>query len=239
MINIAICDDDALSLEIIRDIIADYAECHYDDFHIETFPGAFDLSEAIEQSGSFDIYLLDIIMPLENGMELAQKLRATGDRGKIIFVSSSMDFILDSFGVRAFQYILKPVDRNKLFNILDASIEELKRENSITIEVKARDGYHRISPEYIYYVESVNRVLIYHLKDKSQVETTTIRISFSESMTPLLQDRRFILAGSSLLINLSAVEAMDKGYIRMKNGVDLFPPERAFASLRNAWKELG
>lgn len=239
MINIAICDDDALSLEIMHDLVADYAECHYDEFHIEVFSGAYDLGRAIEESGSFDIYLLDIIMPLENGMELARKLRATGDRGKIIFVSSSTDFILDSFGVRAFQYVLKPVDRNKLFGILDSSIEELKRENSITIEVKARDGYHRISPEYIYYVESVNRVLIYHLKDNSEVETTTIRISFSESMAPLLQDRRFVLAGSSLMINLSAVEAMDKGYIRMKNGVDLFPPERAFAALRSAWKELG
>ena len=239
MINIAICDDDALSLEIMQEIVSDYAECHYDDFHIETYSGSYDLSNAISQSGSFDIYLLDIIMPLENGMELAQRLRSSGDKGKIIFVSSSTDFILDSFGVHAFYYILKPVDREKLFSILDASIEELRRENAITIEVKARDGYHRISPENILYVESINRVLIYHLSDDTSVETTTVRISFSESMSPLLNDKRFILAGSSLLINLSAVQTMDKGYVRMKNGIDLFPPERSFSNLRKAWKELG
>lgn len=239
MINIAICDDDALSREIMQDLLADYTKSSYDEFHIEGFACSFDLCAAMEKNGPFDIYLLDIIMPLENGMQLAKRLRDSGVRGKIVFVTSSTDYVLDSFGVHAFQYLLKPVDRGALFGVLDACIDELHSENAVTIEIKARDGYHRVNPDALLYVESVNRTLIYHVEGTEDIVSTTVRISFQDAVSPLMTDKRFALAGSSLLINLSKVATMDRGYIKLANGTDLYPPERAFAGLRNAWKELG
>lgn len=239
MINIAICDDDVLSREIMQDLLGDYAESRYDEFHIESFSGSFDICASMEKSGPFDIYLLDIIMPLENGMQLAKRLRESGVRGKIVFVTSSVDYVLDSFGVRAFQYLLKPVDRTALFGVLDACIEELHAEKAVTIEIKARDGYHRVNPESILYVESANRALIYHVESSESIVSTTMRISFQDAVAPLMEDKRFVLAGSSLLINLSKVNTMDRGYVRLVNGEDLYPPERVFAALRNSWKAIG
>ena len=87
-------------------------------------------------------------------------------------------------------------------------------------------------------MESVNRTLIYHVDGIEDIVSTTVRISFQDAVASLMTDKRFVLAGSSLLINLSKVEAMDRGYVKLVNGDDLYPPERAFSALRSAWKEI-
>lgn len=55
-----------------------------------------------------DIILLDIVMPLLNGMDTARELRAQDTAVKIIFLTSSPEFALESYEVRAQDYLLKP-----------------------------------------------------------------------------------------------------------------------------------
>ena len=61
------------------------------------------LAAAIRES--FDLYLLDILMPGENGIQLGRRLREVDKRGAIIYLTSSPDFAVESYTTRAFYYL--------------------------------------------------------------------------------------------------------------------------------------
>ena len=66
-----------------------------------------------------DLIMLDVIMPLLNGMDTARELRNDNQIVPIIFLTSSREFAVDSYEVKAFHYLIKPVDDVKLFRTLD------------------------------------------------------------------------------------------------------------------------
>ena len=70
-----------------------------------------------------DLIILDVIMPLLNGMDTARELRNDNQIVPIIFLTSSREFAVDSYEVKAFHYLIKPVDDVKLFRTLDFSLE--------------------------------------------------------------------------------------------------------------------
>ena len=60
------------------------------------------------------IILLDMIMPLVNGMDTARELRQSDTAVRLVFLTSSPEFALESYEVRAFDYPLKPVTYERL-----------------------------------------------------------------------------------------------------------------------------
>ena len=72
------------------------------------------LMEDIRKQGGYDIYILDIIMPHMNGMNLAEQIRGRGGNGQIIFLSRIKGLCGDAFDVMASGYLMKPVKRISL-----------------------------------------------------------------------------------------------------------------------------
>ena len=128
---------------------------------VETFRSGSTLLARVEDVGGFDLYVLDILMPELSGIDTGRRLRALGDGGEIIYLTSSNDFAADSYDVRAFFYLLKPVNEGKLFQVLDAAVENLKRRRSSAVVVTTVDGPRRILLERIRYVERVGRYMRY------------------------------------------------------------------------------
>lgn len=125
MIRIAVCDDNELQHEIMSDLLQEYTLTpvgSLSEIDIRFFSGGRDLILDVRDKGGYDIYILDMIMPDINGIELATTLRLIGDSGKIIFLTSSLEYAVASYDVEAFYYMLKPVDRQKLFRILDRAV---------------------------------------------------------------------------------------------------------------------
>ena len=108
--KIAICDDDSFYSTQVLEYANIYAT-QKPDVHLtfSVFRQAEDLIEATQKIGGFDVYILDIVMPEINGIELGVELRKLGYDGKIIYLTSSKEFAVDSYKVKAFNYILKPV----------------------------------------------------------------------------------------------------------------------------------
>lgn len=107
--KIAIVDDLKLDAEQLSHLILSYMKEH----RIPTAaPEIFPNGETFLASftvGSFDIVFLDIYMDGLSGMETAQKLRALDASCRIVFVTTSPDFAVDSYDVNAAFYLLKPV----------------------------------------------------------------------------------------------------------------------------------
>lgn len=111
--NIAICDDEILypGIKFTPDSLGGK-----NDFSLTLYPysNGDDLLTAL-RTIPVDLIFLDIIMPLLNGIDTAREIRSMGLTVPVIFLTSSREFALDSYDVKAFHYLLKPVNTLKLF----------------------------------------------------------------------------------------------------------------------------
>lgn len=188
----------------------------------------------VEDTGEFDVYLLDILMPGLNGIDTGRKLRQQGDGGEIVYLTTSNDFAADSYEVRAFFYLLKPVEEKRFFQVLDDAAEKLKRRRSESIVVATADGPRRILLERIRYVERVGRCIRYHCTDGA-IDSQSIRIPFREMAAPLLADRRFCLCGASFVLNFQHVTGVQGQTALLDSGQTLVLPRTVAADFKKAW----
>ena len=136
MLNIAVCDDEKLWLENTVGLLNDYYTVHNEiTVKIQAFQSAYDLVESVEENAGFDLYILDVMMPEMTGIQVGTKLRAAEKRGLIIYLTTSKDFALDAYSVQPFHYLIKPVEKECLFAVLDKATAILKDRHTKAISV--------------------------------------------------------------------------------------------------------
>jgi len=199
--------------------LREYAGRHPDmDLAVTAFSSGISLLEHLRIRNVFDIYLLDIIMPGENGIELGLGIREADQGGQIIYLTTSPEFAVDSYRVHAADYLLKPLDKSLLFQVLEKIMGRVERERRAFITVKAKDGLRRIPIHSIVFSELAGRCVQYHFSDGSLIESTSVRGSFQDAVRPLLEHRRFVLSATSFLVNLSFVEVIEASGLRLTGG---------------------
>jgi len=116
-VKVAVCDNDKQELLQINRLVDEYVSCGFAEGKIEvhSFERSMKLLDQMESGEHFDIFLLDIIIPRLNGIELAAEIRSSDQVGKIIFLTSFLEFAVDSYSVGAFNYLLKPIKKDQLF----------------------------------------------------------------------------------------------------------------------------
>ncbi len=79
-----------------------------------------DATEALRQlrDRSFDVVVLDIAMPGLGGIELASVLAQFSEPPAIVFVTAHEEHALEAFDVGAAGYLLKPLDEQRLQQVL-------------------------------------------------------------------------------------------------------------------------
>lgn len=235
MLRIAACDDEEKQLSQIAALLNSYLRSRPSlNGQVETFRSGSALLTRAEDAGGFDLYVLDILMPDLSGIDTGRRLRALGEGGEMIYLTSSNDFAADSYDVRAFFYLLKPVKENKLFEVLDGAVEKLNRRRSNAAVVTTVDGPRRILFECIRYVERVGRLMRYYCTDGT-VDSQTIRVPFREMAAPLLADRRFYLCGASFVLNFQHVTGVNGRAALLDNGQTVMLPRTAAADFKKAW----
>lgn len=120
MLKIAFCDDDLEILKELGILLDKYKKERDEDLTCTVFQSPLELLAAIEKGFSFDISFLDILMPGENGIETAKEIRQYDNNMKIIFLTSSPEFAVQSYTVGAYFYQLKPVWEESFFRLMDA-----------------------------------------------------------------------------------------------------------------------
>ena len=160
MLRIALCDDDEKQLNQAAALLNTYLQPRpHLHGQVETYRSGGALLARAENAGGFDLYILDILMPELDGINTGRRLRALGDGGEIIYLTSANDFAADSYDVQAFSYLLKPVEQGKFFQVLDQAVKKLKQRRSSAIVVTTADGPRRILLEHIRYVERMTQIL--------------------------------------------------------------------------------
>lgn len=236
--RVAICDDEKICRAQALDIATDYAEERKDkDIVFEIFSESESLLQAIRAGAQFEILILDIVMPGMNGIELGQALRNDRYDGKIIYLTSSEEYAIDSFKIRAFHYLLKPIEKHSFFATMDEAIHSIAIKKDRSLIVKTKESNARITFDSLLYAELLKRSVVYHLTDGKVLESTTLRTTFTEAVQPLLADRRFALCGASMAVNLHHITMVESEAIVFLNGEKVFLGKKACRDLRATWNE--
>ncbi len=235
MLRIAICDDEENHLYQTAALLEAYLRSAPSlKGQIETFQSGSALLARAEDAGGFDLYVLDILMPELSGIDTGRRLRALGEGGEIVYLTSSNDFAADSYDVRAFFYLLKPVEEEKFFQVLDGAVEKLNRRRSSAVVVTTADGPRRILLEHIRYVERVGRRMRYYCTD-GIVDSQTIRVPFRQAAASLLADWRFCQCGASFVLNFQHVTGVNGQVALLDNGQTVALPRTAAVEFKKAW----
>lgn len=218
MLRIAVCDDQPQDLALIHQYLFKYQSIHTEyDFHIEPFHSAEELLSAHSQNKEYDIYFLDILMPEKDGISLARQLREKFVSGLIIFLTASPEYSLEAFGVKAMQYLLKPVKEKDFFSVMDDAAEITAKMAARYLLVSLPEGKRQVRFSSITYVECKNRILYLHLNTGEILKTRNIRQSFEAEMSSLLEDCRFSRPHQSYIINMNYASRLQPAEIIMQD----------------------
>lgn len=235
--NIAVCDDDNISRKLISLLLDEYISSTEQEISYSVYTHGEDLMDDALKIGGFDIYILDVMMPELNGIELGLALRKASYEGKILYLTSSEDYALDAFKAKAFNYIVKPIKKETFFYALDEVIATIPASTEKSLIVKTRDGSIKLSFDSILYADLNKRAITYHLVNNKVIEGTTIRVTFSEAVQELLQDDRFVLCGVSMVVNLALINMIENEAILFRGGYKTYIGKRICRDLKASWMD--
>lgn len=234
--KIAICDDETVYIEKLSAFLKEYFLSHPTvAYSLSCFFHGEELLEDVDKNGEYDLYFLDIIMPGMNGITLGRNLRHQGYTGSIIYLTSSPEYAIDSYRVRAHDYLLKPLDSEILFSTLNTLIPTLCQKQEAFTIVKTKDSKIKISLHHLLYAQLSNRVIHYHLLDGTIIRSLYLRTGFTDAVSAVLKHPDFFLAGAGMVANLSYLTRMENNNAIFCNKYVVPLGLKGFRSLKAAW----
>ncbi len=214
MLQIAVCDDNIDELSNIVQLINLYRTSKHLNCKYTAFPNGFDLVSALEKGERFDIYCLDIIMPGFTGIDVAKEIRTFDKTAPILFFTSSPEFALESYSVKAINYVLKPISKEKLFFTFDDVLEHIKMDDDDDVViVKSNEGIQKILTSNLVFAEVLGRNVLYHLCSGKVIECTE---PFSSVCDNLMKYRGFIKPHRSYIVNMQYVDTIEKHQLTLQ-----------------------
>lgn len=207
-VKIAICDDMAEDVELLSSALYTYDH----SFEIIAYTNGETLIDEFRDSSlSVDILFLDIYMPGIDGVETAQRIRGEIKDIKIIFISSSKEHYPHAYEVFAFNYILKPFDRERLYRVLDRAMDEIGKERSHKISFSYKSTVYSVDCCDIIYIESRDKLILFHLADGRTLQC----YGRLDGLIKELPEKSFIRCHQSFIVNTSYITEMGGNHFRV------------------------
>lgn len=223
MLKIAVCDDSRELLEKVEKDLHEYENVRNTPATVHTYTNAVDLLDGLKKT-DYDILILDIIMPGFTGMQAAHEIRKFNEEIKIIFLTSSKEFAIESYSVGAYYYLLKPVLNEKLFSVLDKVVSEITSKQESCV-IYTHMGIVNIPFAKIECLEVYNKHLVFHLSDGSTKET---RGALTDYENVFLERKEFLKIHRSYILNMDYIHSIEAGEIATYSG-KRFPVSRLLA----------
>lgn len=210
--KIAVCDDHENCIAQVRDLILEWAD-RPADLVVHFFDNGDDLLQSHAANG-YDLILLDVVMPLFSGMETARELRQTDRDVKLVFLTSSPEFAVEAFEVKASNYLLKPLCPERFFRCLSELTQEV-RSAGRSIAVREAGAVHRVGLNTIEYIEAQNKHTLLVLSDGRTIRSTEPLYTLEDLLPP---EYGFFKCNRSFLVNLFMIDTYSAKEIKTRSG---------------------
>ncbi|MCH5343945.1 MAG: response regulator transcription factor [Acetatifactor sp.] len=234
MTKVAFCDDELSMLNKLQVLLDGYRVKQNREIEYTAFCSPLELLAAIERGIRFDVLLLDVLMPGENGIDTAAEIRRYDNNVKIIFLTSSAEFAVQSYAVSAFFYQLKPIQAESFFRVMDAVLDECEKEQTDSLILRCKGGITRIELKTLEYCEVIHRTLFFHLTNGKVLESTG---SLDELCGQLKPYGNFLRPHRSYLVNLEYVQNLSARAITMSCLTEIPIPRGKYNEVKNTFLE--
>ncbi len=235
--KIAICDDTKQDIEIISGIINEYANHHKINIEIVSFSNPFVFLKHLNLLGTkeYDLIILDVVMQ-QSGIDVAERIRKIDDQIKIVFSSTSKDYALDAFKVRAYDYLLKPVSKTSVFKCLSDILIIHKTNTKTSVSIKSEDfSIMSLEIKDITYIESRDRKMEFNQVDGNKIISTSMRTKFLESIPFNYKQFEFINCHSSFIVNMNYIKAIETNNFVLKDGTIIPISRRLYQQVKDRY----
>lgn len=234
MIRVAFCDDEASVLEQITELLERYRTQLCPDMEFFAFNSPLELLAEIEKGLHPDVLLLDVIMPGESGISAAREIRQFDNDVKIIFLTSSAEFAVQSYTVGAYYYQLKPIREETFFQLMTSVIDECRRAEAQSILLRCKNGISRIRLDKLEYCEIIGRALLFHMANGQVLESAG---SLDKLSGDLAQYENFLRPHRSFLVNMDYIQSISYRGLQMACLTEIPIPHGKFSEIKERYLE--
>lgn len=230
MIRIAILDDNDEYLEIIEKQLLKTGLLD-SDCNISKYNKVFDFLDELENGKYYDIYFLDVEMPVSNGIDVGKIVRENDSSSIIIYITSYAKFALAAYDAYAFHYILKSRLSEKLPRVLKAALDKIGATKNDYYKIITSTKFEKIRISSIYYVYKQIKYSIFVTEEGRYKE----RRALAEVLHKL-QYKDFTLIDQGVIVNISKINRVLKNEVLLENGEVLMISRN---NLKRVKKEIG
>lgn len=234
MIKIAFCDDDMEVLHQMNELLDRYRVERNEDITYVAFQSPFELLTEIEKGIRPDILFLDVVMPGQNGMDVAKEIRQYDTNMKIIFLTSSPEFAVESYSVGAYFYQLKPIWEESFFRLMDSVLAECTKTQENSLILRSKEGITRIDLEKLEYCEVIGRTLFFHLGNGKVFESVG---SLDDLFLQLKPYGNFLRPHRSFLVNMDYIQNISYRAIKLISLAEIPIPHGKCSEIKNKYLE--
>lgn len=179
MLNIAICDDDIQTTGQIEMMIQKIAKRNFADVDIEVFWNGESLADSVVAGDGYDIIYLDIEMNNEDGISTAKRIRKYDKNVLIIYVTSHENYMKESFSVRPFQFLVKPVSEKQMETCFMAAYEDINSGDFYFRYSYQRMNHKVLIRDILYFESSKRKVFIVTREETFTVIVTLFAVTIT------------------------------------------------------------
>lgn len=217
MLTIAICDDEMVFAEQLKDLIYMVNDDMDEDVTIDIYSESIKLCDSIDNGQEYDMVFLDIAMPGANGIDVGRYIRDVKEDNitQIIYVSSDRSYAMDLFKIRPMDFLIKPVSTGEVEKVIKTAVKLINNSDKLFV-FSVRGENYRIPHKDILYICSYSRKIVIYTKDREYEYYGKI----DEAIKNLKSDS-FVRISKSCIINYMYVKKISAKSVTMINGEEL------------------
>ncbi len=217
MKRIAICDDEIGTCSDLENMILGFANQHALQIETEVFYSGEMLYHALLEQCLFDLIFLDIQLFQLDGIQVGKQIREQlrNDKIGIVYISSKETYAMSLFQVRPLDFLLKPLNREKVVAVLELFIR-LSEANKIEFYYHIGKSICKLYLDEIYYFACNGR--------KVEVYTSSEQREFYGAMREVwkqVEGKGFWIIHKSYIVNTAFVSIFHYDSIQMTDGTCL------------------
>lgn len=201
MIRTAIVEDNTEEMQIMQSYMERFGREQGIDFVTDPYTDGDEIMEGVR--AGYDLIIMDIELPLLNGMDAACQIREADRDVTIIFVTHNPNYAIRGYKVQAFDYLLKPVSYQAFEDVIERALKTRTENSKKYIRVRIRNGTVKLDTSGIRYVDVLDHYVCYHTSEGN----ITTKASMKD-VVQALEGEPFFQCNKAFLVNLAYVDGM-------------------------------
>ena len=208
MVSIAIVEDNEKERAYIRSCLDEISKQEEIPLHVEEFSSGTAFLGNYQPV--YDIVLMDIEMPVMNGMETARILRKIDETVLLLFVTNMSQYAVQGYDVDALDFIVKPINPYSFAIKLKRAIARTVKRADDVIPIHTEGEVVAVKISAIRYLEVAGHYVIYHTVTGEYSEYNTLK-----NVEKKINKPHFVRCNRCYLVNLRYVTAIKKDVVHL------------------------